>query len=135
MAARQGWAHCGHAKYWPLEEAKDKETLFWNPIPHLKNVCWFRPWAEFKNVKPGAYKLYMREAFDISPENLNNAAEVTIYIHKEKEKTKLVSFIWIKESNDYGKFKSKMSNNFYIDVDLTSEKEPAHITMEFIEKY
>jgi len=74
-AASSEWDWKGHAEYWPLEY--HRESLFNQPVPHLKNVFFFRPQLIARNINSGKYRVYIRQAIDVNC-NLEEAATLKI---------------------------------------------------------
>mmetsp|Transcript_1917 Transcript_1917/g.2401 ORF Transcript_1917/g.2401 Transcript_1917/m.2401 type:complete len:325 (-) Transcript_1917:18-992(-) len=55
---RGGWAWTNNTTYYSSVTRED--TLFTNPIPMLKTVCWYDPRLSMKYVEPGNYKALIR---------------------------------------------------------------------------
>ena len=67
---RQGWAWTNDQRYYEWIDWND--TIFTNPIPMLKSVCWYDPFLKVKYVNPGSYSLFLRHGLEVRsnfPEN------------------------------------------------------------------
>ena len=55
---RNGWAWTNTSQYY--EWVNRDDTIFTNPIPLLKTVCWYDPILRAKYIEPGSYSLFVR---------------------------------------------------------------------------
>jgi len=69
--AEQTWDWKGHEEYWPLEF--HPESLFNEPIPHLKTVFFFEPNVSAFQIRSGRYKLFIRHGVDHNSNMLGQA--------------------------------------------------------------
>lgn len=59
---RNGWAWTDTPSYYKMVTRKD--TMWTNPIPLLKTVCWYNPSLGIKHVEPGEYSFFLRHALE-----------------------------------------------------------------------
>jgi hypothetical protein len=75
---RGGWAHTNNPSYYTHVTKKD--SMFTNPIPSLKSVCWYETTCHVHQVPRGSYKLYVRHS---ASSNSNIKEQLVLRVSEE----------------------------------------------------
>ena len=108
---RGGWAWTNDTSYYSWEERDD--TMFTNPIPLLKAVCWYDPVLSVKYVESGSYSLFLRHGLQPN-HSFTKKTNLTVKLQVMRKDTNE----WIKENIIYSieKFMNKDEANHLVSL-------------------